>query len=324
MFPSELPSAVTSRRESMFKNRSSTSFYKISKEILFNNIVTLSLSKCDLLNELSLRPALPADRQAQTDILSIFRQPFFIFFLSFLFITDLSFASDVNSSMQQAGEYYRNSEFEQAIKIYEQLRSEGYEGTSLCFNLANSYYRIGKLGYAILNYERSLKISPSDEDVKHNLAFANLGTVDRIQPLPTFFLFVWWEALLASLSVNAWTYTTFFFYLFLMILIVLYFFAKTIFQQKLILFSGLGLLLVLAITIFLLIVKINREQTLISGVVVEQSITVKTSPDFKSTDAFVIHEGLKVILEDKLDDWLKIKLADGKVGWVENDAVERI
>jgi pentatricopeptide repeat protein len=91
--------------------------------------------------------------------------------------------------MNQAGEYYRNGEFDKAIEIYEELRNEGYEGTSLYFNLANSYYRIGRLGYAILNFERALDISPTDEDVKHNLAFANLSTVDRIQPLPTFFLF---------------------------------------------------------------------------------------------------------------------------------------
>jgi tetratricopeptide (TPR) repeat protein len=245
--------------------------------------------------------------------------------LVFLFIlfTNSGFA-DINESMQQAGEFYRNGEYDNSIEIYEELRHEGYEGTSLYFNLGNSYYRIGKLGFAILNYERALKISPTDEDVKHNLAFANLSTIDRIQPLPTFFLFEWWEALLESLSVNGWTYAAFFFYLILIFLFVFYFFAKTISQQKLILFSGFGTLLILAITVSLLVVKVNREQTHISGVIIEQSITVKSSPDPKSTDAFVIHEGLKVNLEDNLDEWIKIRLADGKVGWVENDSVERI
>ena len=242
---------------------------------------------------------------------------FFLFFHS-------GFANNINESMQQAGELYRNGEFDKAVEIYEEIINEGYEGTSLYFNLANSYYRIGKLGYAILNYERALKISPTDEDVKHNLAFANLSTIDRIQPLPTFFLFEWWEALLASLSANGWTYLVFFFYLILIFLFIFYFFAKTISQQKLIIFSGLGILIILAVTFLLLIVRINREQTHINAVVVEQSITVKTSPDSKSTDAFVIHEGLVVKLEDKLDEWVKVKLVDGKVGWVDSDTVEKI
>ena len=258
------------------------------------------------------------------NLIDFFKRFSFYLIIALTLFAGLPFAKNIDEQMQQAGAFYRNGEFDKAIKIYEDLRSEGYEGTSLYFNLANSYYRIGKLGYAILNYERALKNSPSDEDVKHNLAFANLSTVDRIQPLPTFFLFEWWESILVLLSVNGGTYITFFFYLLLLFLIVAYFFAKTISQQKLILFSGLGTLVILLLSVSLLIVKINREQTVIGGVVIEQSITVKTSPDPKSTDAFVIHEGLKVNLEDQLDEWVKIRLADGKVGWVENQAIERI
>jgi tetratricopeptide (TPR) repeat protein len=253
-----------------------------------------------------------------------FRKVFLCGIISFSFLTAFAQSKNVDELLQQAGNYYRNGEFDKAINLYEELVSDGYEGISLYFNLGNSYYRIGKIGYAILNYERALKLSPSDEDVKHNLAFANLSTVDRIQPLPAFFLFEWWESILVLLSVNGGTYITFFFYLLLLFLIVAYFFAKTISQQKLILFSGLGTLVILLLSVSLLIVKINREQTVIGGVIIEQSITVKTSPDPKSTDAFVIHEGLKVNLEDQLDEWVKIRLADGKVGWVENDAVVKI
>ncbi len=234
------------------------------------------------------------------------------------------FPKDVQQMMKDANELYRNGKFESAIETYKQIEKEGYEGTSLYYNLGNSYYRVGKIGYAILNYEKALKLSPTDEEVKHNLAFANLSTVDKIQPLPEFFLFVWWNSLLASFTVNGWTYIVYFFFILLLILISLYFFVRTIFQQKLVLFSGLGILVVFALTVSLLIVKINREQKLISGVVIEQSVTAKTSPDSKSSDAFIIHEGLKVNLEDKLDQWVKIKLADGKVGWVENNSVEKI
>lgn len=252
-----------------------------------------------------------------------FKSLFYCVQIILIFASSL-YSQNINELMQSAGNYYRNGEFNKAIEIYEKIKNDNYEGTSLYFNLANSYYRIGKLGFAILNYERALKFTPSDEDVKHNLAFANLSTVDRIQPLPTFFLFEWWESLLASLSVNGWTYVSFFIYLVLMILIVIYFFAKTIFQQKLILFSGLGVLVIFLIVVSLTIVKINREETVICGVLIEQSTTVKTSPDQKSTDAFVIHEGLKVNLEDQLDEWIKIRLADGKVGWIQKTSVEKI
>ena len=86
----------------------------------------------------------------------------------------------------------------------------------------------------------------------------------------------------------------------------------------------MGTLLILALTILMLVVKINRDATLIGGVIVDQVVTVKSSPDPQSTDSFIIHEGLKVNLEDNLDNWVKIRLADGKVGWIKNSFVKRI
>jgi SH3-like domain-containing protein len=80
----------------------------------------------------------------------------------------------------------------------------------------------------------------------------------------------------------------------------------------------------LAFSISILVIKVKREATLKSGVIVEQVVTVKFSPDPQSTDAFMIHEGLKVNLEDQLDDWIKIRLADGKVGWVLEENIEGI
>lgn len=297
---------------------------KNSTSVSLMSYVTLSpacpagrLSKCDSVGCVSLR-------QAQTDKIPIIKQTLKILLFYFLFIPGFSFASNVEVLMQQGSEDFRNSEFDKAIEIYEGLIEEGYEGTALYYNLGNTYFRIGKLGYSILNYERALRFSPSDEDVKHNLTFAYLSTSDRIQPLPEFFLFEWWESVLTSLTVNGWTYLSYSVFLIFLFLIGFYFFARSVLQQKIILFSGLGVLLILALSVSLLIVKINREATHINGVIVEQSVTVKTSPDLKSTDAFLIHEGLKVKLEDNIDDWVKIRLADGKVGWVENGVVEKI
>lgn len=238
-------------------------------------------------------------------------------------ITNIN-TSPISSRIDEANTYYREGSYEKAIEIYESLVEEGYLGVSLFYNLGNTYYRVGKIGYSILYYEKALKLDPSDDDIKHNLDFAYLSTIDRIQPLPRFFLFDWWEGLLGLFSANGWAYLVFFSYLAMLTFIGAYFLSRTIKQQKIFFFSGLGTLLLLAIIISLLVVKINRDATLISGVIVEQVVTVKFSPDLQSTDSFIIHEGLKVNLEDKLDEWVKIRLADGKVGWIQNNYVMRI
>lgn len=250
---------------------------------------------------------------------------FFIFtVISFVIFSVEGVGAQVDETMSKGNTFYKDGSYEKAIDEYKQLVDEGYEGTSLFYNLGNCYYRIGKIGYAILYYEKALKISPSDEDVKHNLHFAQLSTVDRIQPLPRFFLFEWWESLLASFSENGWAYIVFVVYLLLLLLIGLYFFSGSVVQQKIIFFSGIAFVFILAICISLLVVKINREETLKSGVIVEQAVTVKSAPEETSTDAFIVHEGLKVNLEDILDAWVKIRLADGKVGWIENNLVKKI
>ena len=58
------------------------------------------------------------------------------------------------------------------------------------------------------------------------------------------------------------------------------------------------------------------ENNIKNGIIVETSVIVKSAPDNSSKDEFSIHEGLKVRLEDKVDDWVKISLSDGKVGWI--------
>lgn len=234
------------------------------------------------------------------------------------------FASQVEDVMQKGNAYYREGAYDKAIEEYQNLVDEEYIGTTLFYNLGNAYYRVGKIGYAILYYEKALKLSPSDDDVKHNLDFAHLSTVDRIQPLPRFFLFDWWETLLGSFSVNGWAYVVFVFYLLVLLFTGFYFFAGSVKQQKIFFFSTIAGVFLLAFSISLLFIKVNREATLRNGIVVEKVVTVKSSPDPQSTNTFLIHEGLKVNLEDRLDNWVKIRLADGKVGWIENNYVEQI
>ena len=241
-----------------------------------------------------------------------------------IFLAGNLFASQVGDLMKQGNNYYQQKNYEKAISVYQQLADEGYEGVSLFYNLGNSYYRDGKLGYAILNYEKALRISPNDDDVQHNLAIANAKTVDKIDTLPKFFLFQWWESLLALFTVTGWTYLSFIFYILILISIGIYFFTKNSKVQRYSFFGGLVFSITLIISAILLIVNLNRELNIKQGIIIKQVISVKLSPDPNSNDAFVIHEGLKVQLEDKVDDWVKIRLHDGKIGWLPKEDVATI
>lgn len=232
--------------------------------------------------------------------------------------------ADVASTMSKANAYYKNSQYQEAINEYQSLVKDDYIGSSLFYNLGNAYYRVGKLGYAILYYEKALKLTPGDEDLLHNLQLAKLNLKDKIDSLPPFFIFNLWEGLLASFTVTGWTIIVYIFFILLLISTLAYFFSKTTSQQRASFFSGVAIFAMLVISISLLLVKMNKEFNVKYGVILESSVTVKSSPDYTAKDEFIIHEGLKVKLEDKVDDWIKIRLEDGKVGWIENKTTGEI
>jgi tetratricopeptide (TPR) repeat protein len=226
--------------------------------------------------------------------------------------------------LQKGNSFYQNKDYENSINEYEKLVNDGYEGASLYYNLGNAYYRTNRLGYAILYYEKALKISPNDEDIQHNLALANSKTIDRIETLPKFFVFQWWEGLLAFFNLSGWTYTAFFFYLLLIICAFFYFFHRNRKVQKISFYSGLAASLLMIFSAALLIIKLNRELSVKNAVIIEPEASVKVQPDSESPDAFIIHEGLKVRLEDNVQNWAKIRLLDGKVGWIEKENLKLI
>jgi SH3-like domain-containing protein len=52
------------------------------------------------------------------------------------------------------------------------------------------------------------------------------------------------------------------------------------------------------------------------AIVMADVVNVKSAPDDRGSDAFVLHRGVKVQVMDSVNQWWKIRLVDGKVGWV--------
>ncbi len=238
-----------------------------------------------------------------------------MFLVSVLFLFTTAKA-DVASVMQKGNDYFKHNQYQLAIDEYNKLLKQGYEGTSLFYNLGNAHYRLGKIGYAILYYEKALRLSPNDEDVKHNLEIVKTNLKDKVDTLPPFFIFNIWESVLTSLSVSGWIILVYVTFILLLLLIIAYFFSRTSTQQRVSFFSGVAVFALLFLAIILLAVKMNKEFKIKDGIIVTNIVSVKSSPDNSSNNEFVIHEGLKVRLEDKVDNWVKIRLDDGKIGWI--------
>ncbi len=218
--------------------------------------------------------------------------------------------------LDSAATYYSNNEFEKAIAAYESIIKKGYESAELYYNLGNAYYKSNKIPYAILNYERAKKLNPQDEDIDFNLRLANTHVVDKIDNIPEFFLSSWWKNFMRLLSSNTWGVISMGLFVISLAGFVVFFLSQVPLARQFSFWIGVLLLIGSAISF-----NFSRKQYWVAenepdAIVLTPSITVKSSPSDGGTDLFLIHEGLKVKVTDKLGDWREIKLSDGNEGWI--------
>ena len=92
---------------------------------------------------------------------------------------------------------YIKEDYAAAIQIYEALLKNG-EAADVYYNLGNSYYKIGEIAKAVLNYERALLLQPRNGDIRANLEVARAKTIDKVEPVPEVFFVSWIKSLTNS------------------------------------------------------------------------------------------------------------------------------
>lgn len=255
---------------------------------------------------------------------NIIRKYLFILFIFSSINASYSQSAALQDSMAKGNQQYAAAKYADAVKTYEAVAAKGFESFELYYNLGNALYKSNNITYAILNYERALKLSPNHEDAKFNLEMTKRQVVDNIDLLPEPGFLRWWHELISSRPADSWgTHSLISFFLFL-ILFALFLFATTI-RNKQVTFW----LAIVALTYSLLTFSFGSSQRskLVhhnSGVITERSVRMKGSPSESGTELFILHEGLSVQITDKLGDWIEIRLADGNKGWVKESALIRI
>ncbi len=225
---------------------------------------------------------------------------------------------------KKAAEAYTKGDFNTAAQIYESmLRTDGVSA-GLFYNLGNAYYKQDEIPKAILNYERALLLSPGDEDIQHNIEIAKLKTVDKITPVGRFIFTEWVEAIRMQLSSDGWAIFAVVTFLLFIASLFIFFFAGRLWMKKSAFFGGIAFLLICLFANFSAYTQKSRVENRDHAIVFTPSIVVKSTPDDSGTDLFVIHQGLKVKVIDKVRDWVRVELEDGNDGWIKSDNLQII
>lgn len=220
---------------------------------------------------------------------------------------------------EQANAAYNESNYDTALMLYEKVVGTEQESVPLYFNMGNTYYKMREYAMAIYYYEKALKIDPSNEDVRNNLAIANLAIVDKIEEVPQSFIVKGWNGAKTLLSGSQWTLLSMVAFALLLASAFLFLRARRMGMRKLGFFVGLVMLVVFAFSVLFAAQMKQAEQSEDQAIIMTPTVTVKSSPNDASMDLFVLHEGTKVQILDQTDGWNKIKIANGSMGWLQAD-----
>ena len=233
-------------------------------------------------------------------------------------------ADEYETLFHQANQYYDNGDYAAAAETYEKIVQAGRGNWQLFYNLGNAYFRLNEIGRAILYYEKALRLNPDNEDIRFNLDYANLKIVDRIPEPPKQAFVLWVERLVLGPPFRTLLWMTLGLYALTLVLLALrYFYVKLEASRgyRLLLWTS-SITFVIFLALFgLRWYKLSTEKY---GIVMAKAVTVTSSPTRDATEVFELHEGTKLRIEEQSGDWLRIRLRDGKVGWIPRNAVETI
>ena len=238
-----------------------------------------------------------------------------------ILIVSIAFSNVEVSVLYEDGiSSYKKENYSDVIQSLNKILDFGYESEQLYYNLGNAYYLENNIPLSILAYEKCLKLNPLNKDAQFNLKLANLNVKDRIEiPQPPLFLKffrLFKKIFLPSEWILVWM-------ILILILSFLYFLRKIFdvsYTQKIELIVYVSLLIILLPGIL----SIYDSYTINEGIIIDSKIKVYSAPSNSSTELFNINEGLKVDIENFENDWVRIKLIDGKDGWIQSNQILEI
>jgi tetratricopeptide (TPR) repeat protein len=243
--------------------------------------------------------------------------------ITLVLLSNICFAYKPTDDFTKGNKAYSSKNYTEALSHYKKIINEKYSSAELFFNIANSYFKIDSIPSAILYYERAKKLSPADEDINFNLNAAYKRIADKQEHLPELFYQQWFTGIANALTLKGWAIASITLISIACLLLVLYFFTHSRSLKMFAFFTALVFLIGSGISYALGSYQEKKATENSSAIIFKPSINAKSEPS-GSTDLFILHEGTKVLVIDKVEDFYKIKIANGQVGWLPLSAIRII
>jgi tetratricopeptide (TPR) repeat protein len=241
----------------------------------------------------------------------------------FFFLPILAF-SDPKDDFTIANNLYKVGKYNEAIEYYEKIVNQNYFSFELYYNMGNTYFKLKNYPKAILYYEKAKKINSTDEELNHNLKLANTFIKDKVEEIPQLFISNFYSELVKSKKADDWAWLSIKLMFLALSGFLLFLFSSNYNLKKIGFYSAITIVLLSVLTVSFGFAQKKNEEDMSYAILMIPSCNVLASPDEKATRLFVIHEGIKLKINKKENDWIYIKLSNGNGGWIKASDVEII
>lgn len=251
-----------------------------------------------------------------------------------------SFIAHAVGVLSEADSAYSKGDYAEAIELYEKVLGEKGGSSELYYNIANSYAKCGDYGNSVLNYERSLRIDPSNKKAKANLEYVKdkvrennkaelRGKKMSVEPDDSTFFSKIKNFIVKEHKSDTWAVWAVVFFLILMVCVALYIFTSNVLVRKIGFFGSIGLIVLVAISIIFAVMSSNYKSD--EGVITAMKVKLHTEPSVGSkTGEVSLTRGTEMrMLESQGEgkeekSWYKVRLNSDFVGWIRSSDFEAI
>ena len=222
------------------------------------------------------------------------------------------------SNPQKARELYQK-----AILRFERIVQDGgIQSGKLYYDIGNTYFRMGDLGRAILNYRRAQRYLPNDPNLAQNLQYARKRRTDQIeekQQTKVLKTLLFWHYDLSSQARSV-VFAVGFVAFWLGASVRL--FARRLPPRWVLVCLGVVAVLFLGSLVFENLAERHGK----AGVVLAEEVIGRKGDGESYQPAFEepLHTGTEFRLKEDRNDWYQIELPDGRDCWLPHAAAELI
>ncbi|MRI01353.1 tetratricopeptide repeat protein [Kriegella sp. EG-1] len=241
-----------------------------------------------------------------------------------LFLFEISVFGQNNALFKKGNDAYNEGDFVTAADQYLAILEKGEHSAELYFNLGNAYYKLNQIAPSIYYYEKALLLKPKDSEILNNLSYAQNMTLDAIETIPTSGLTNLYKQFTEILSFDQWAkLAVAFMMLFVLLYIAFYFFSFAT-RKRIAFITSLIALMFSVIAAVFAYIEFNDFNKNNPAIVFVKESQVKTEPNDRSQQSFILHEGTKVNVIGTLKEWNEIMLSDGQTGWISSENIKLI